>query len=369
MTNSIKISQLPAATTPLTGAEEVALVQDGVTKQATVTDVTTVIATGSTTARSLANRAADVVNVKDFGANIQASYDAALAVGGGTVFAPNGYNIRQTNLPDDVVLEYAGPEIPINVYQPDGETTWFAQKVIQGYLPDTPGIALQHIQAVAPGTNAPGPSNAGFAQSISAQKKGWPATTATPGEIDGLIINVRQCGPVSGVNTINDAAAILGNVQGLEGAGFYAFAEAVTSEINPSTYATTKSLTVQIGVSDTRDGEYFGFYTKANTGVLGEGFRVTSDAAAYFQRAFMALYEGSIKFFVDGRTGSVAVGGSSIDASAALDVTSTTGGILFPRMTGTQRDAIGSPANGLVLYNTTTNKLQVRAAGAWVDLH
>lgn len=57
------------------------------------------------------------------------------------------------------------------------------------------------------------------------------------------------------------------------------------------------------------------------------------------------------------------------NASAALDVTSTTGGVLFPRMTGTQRDAISSPANGLVLYNTTTDKLQVRAAGAWVDLH
>jgi hypothetical protein len=25
--------------------------------------------------------------------------------------------------------------------------------------------------------------------------------------------------------------------------------------------------------------------------------------------------------------------------------------------------------NGDVIYNTTTNKLQVRAAGAWVDLH
>ena len=68
MTGSIKISQLPAATTPLTGAEAVPLVQGGTTKQATVADVTTVIATGSTTARSLAARAADVVNVKDFGA-------------------------------------------------------------------------------------------------------------------------------------------------------------------------------------------------------------------------------------------------------------------------------------------------------------
>ena len=101
MTDSIKISQLPAATTPLTGAEEVALVQGGATKQATVTDVTTVIATGSTTARSLANRAADVVNVKDFGAvgdgvtddtaAITAANTAASAVGATLEFPAGKY--------------------------------------------------------------------------------------------------------------------------------------------------------------------------------------------------------------------------------------------------------------------------------------
>jgi hypothetical protein len=95
MTNSIKISQLPAAATPLTGAEEVALVQGGVTKQATVTDVTTVTATGSTTARSLADRAADAVNVKDFGAvgdgvtDDTAAFNAAIATGD-PVYIPTG---------------------------------------------------------------------------------------------------------------------------------------------------------------------------------------------------------------------------------------------------------------------------------------
>lgn len=56
-------------------------------------------------------------------------------------------------------------------------------------------------------------------------------------------------------------------------------------------------------------------------------------------------------------------------ASAALDVVSTTQGFLPPRMTSTQRDAISSPAEGLQIFNTTTSKLQVRAGGAWVDLH
>ena len=67
--------------------------------------------------------------------------------------------------------------------------------------------------------------------------------------------------------------------------------------------------------------------------------------------------------------GRVAMGTNAPDASAILTVTSTTQGILFPRMTTTQRNAIATPADGLVIYNTTDNKLQVRADGAWVDLH
>jgi hypothetical protein len=67
--------------------------------------------------------------------------------------------------------------------------------------------------------------------------------------------------------------------------------------------------------------------------------------------------------------GNVGIGTTTPDAAALLDVASTTAGFLPPRMTGTQRDAISTPPNGLMIYNTTTDKLQVRAAGSWVDLH
>ena len=40
------------------------------------------------------------------------------------------------------------------------------------------------------------------------------------------------------------------------------------------------------------------------------------------------------------------------EVSSALDVVSTTGGILIPRLTITQRDAIASPATGLMIYQT-----------------
>jgi len=67
--------------------------------------------------------------------------------------------------------------------------------------------------------------------------------------------------------------------------------------------------------------------------------------------------------------GIVSIGTASPNASAKLEISSTTQGVLFPRMTTTERNAISTPADGLVIYNTTDNKLQVRAAGAWVDLH
>jgi hypothetical protein len=67
----------------------------------------------------------------------------------------------------------------------------------------------------------------------------------------------------------------------------------------------------------------------------------------------------------------VGIGIAIPDASAALDITSTTGGLLVPRMTETQRDAI-SAAKGLVLFNTTTNTLQINEGDAttanWVSL-
>ena len=42
------------------------------------------------------------------------------------------------------------------------------------------------------------------------------------------------------------------------------------------------------------------------------------------------------------------------DPSAALDVSSSQGGLLIPRMTKAQKDAIVSPATGLIVYQMDT---------------
>jgi hypothetical protein len=47
--------------------------------------------------------------------------------------------------------------------------------------------------------------------------------------------------------------------------------------------------------------------------------------------------------------------GANPDASAMLDVKSTSSGLLIPRMTFTQRNAIASPATGLLVYQTNSS--------------
>lgn len=67
---------------------------------------------------------------------------------------------------------------------------------------------------------------------------------------------------------------------------------------------------------------------------------------------------------ISNSTGGVGFG-TTPAASAAVDISSTTAGFLAPRMTTTQRDAISSPAEGLIIYNLTAHKLNVYTGSAW----
>ena len=64
-------------------------------------------------------------------------------------------------------------------------------------------------------------------------------------------------------------------------------------------------------------------------------------------------------------SGNVGIGTTSPNASAILDAQSTTKGVRFPNMTTTQKNAISSPAAGLVVFDTTLAKLCVYSGSAW----
>ena len=67
---------------------------------------------------------------------------------------------------------------------------------------------------------------------------------------------------------------------------------------------------------------------------------------------------------------SVGIGTTSPNSAASLEIVSTTKGLLLPRLTTVQRDAIGAPIPaGLLIFNTTDVKVQAYNGIFWVDLH
>jgi hypothetical protein len=69
---------------------------------------------------------------------------------------------------------------------------------------------------------------------------------------------------------------------------------------------------------------------------------------------------------MDGKTLVQEYGGGGVQAASSLmEVQSTTRGFLVPRMTTTQRNAIASPATGLEIYNTTTNRKEFYNGTYW----
>lgn len=79
------------------------------------------------------------------------------------------------------------------------------------------------------------------------------------------------------------------------------------------------------------------------------------------------LEYGVSRFAIDG-IGNVGFGNSAPVASAKVQIDSTTSGFLPPRMTTAQKTAIVSPATGLIVYDTTTNKACCYNGSTWNDL-
>lgn len=112
-------------------------------------------------------------------------------------------------------------------------------------------------------------------------------------------------------------------------------------------------------------------YYRVNDGAssIGAIYNVTNQAgSAALANATAKLYEwrsnGTAVMTLDAN-GKLGIGTTTPAASSLLDVSSTTKGFLPPRMTGTQAEAISSPAEGLLIYSTDGSGSTITSKGWW----
>jgi uncharacterized protein (TIGR02145 family) len=93
--------------------------------------------------------------------------------------------------------------------------------------------------------------------------------------------------------------------------------------------------------------------------------KITIQTAALLSAALLGLVSP-----VFAQNISISPTGNAPDNSAALDIRDFTDkGVLMPRLTTAQRNAIPSPATSLLIFNTTTGCFEFWDGSSWISLH
>ena len=70
---------------------------------------------------------------------------------------------------------------------------------------------------------------------------------------------------------------------------------------------------------------------------------------------------------ISNKSGYVSIGTKATDSSAIVNISSSTAGILMPRLSSTQRQGIFNPANGLLVFDITTSSFWY-FSNVWTEL-
>jgi hypothetical protein len=164
--------------------------------------------------------------------------------------------------------------------------------------------------------------------------------------------------PVGSVNTNTSWGNFSAYQNGVR-VGFFGLAQQQSGQGTRYSWATTNSLAVGATESMRLSQE-----KRLSVGsVLGNGATIDAFSAGLLSTDLAIRVRNNGNTFDDFKVngaGQTQIGnGATISTSALLQLDSVSRGLLIPRMTTAQRNAIVSPADGLFIWNTTTSELNV----------
>jgi hypothetical protein len=184
--------------------------------------------------------------------------------------------------------------------------------------------------------------------------------------LSGFTLDVNGTGRFSGALSANSfiptSSSVPTNGMYLSAANTLNFATASTNRL-------TIASTGNIGIGTSAPDELLTLSANipvlrlASTNVSGKSYQFFSNSDGNF---YLRNASTSTNLMVVTNSNNVLIGTTTDVASSILTVTSTTKGFLPPRMTATQRAAIASPAEGLIVVQTDgTQGLYLYIGAAW----
>lgn len=143
----------------------------------------------------------------------------------------------------DVAVDHGGPSGGFKTRQ------WGRRTSPAG--PRSFAYSGDHSYLDAQGAGVNGPDRADYGRSLSVIKRGFPSPSSRIGELDGLLVYMRQSGPnPTSAATSSDLNGIQLNVQHSGDPGFLSGIEGRTSRIDAKTAVETLAMSYQIGAID-----------------------------------------------------------------------------------------------------------------------
>ena len=143
--------------------------------------------------------------------------------------------------------------------------------------------------------------------------------------------------------------------------------KSVTSS-NNSTLGFQSLYNTSSGASNVGIGYYAGKYnTTAGSQIFLNSLDRTNYSGDQTGSPFYAQQSTTVASQIVTLNGSVGINQTAPAASAVLDIPSTTKGVLIPRMTTTQKNAISSPAEGLEVYDLTLHQKSYYNGTTWIN--